>query len=336
MKTLKPHSLQPHARRQWLRGAVAAACCACLLPAAHAQADKWPSRTVTIVSPYNPGGTNDVVARLVADRLQKALGQPFVVENKPGAAGIVGSSVVMRAAADGYTLLSGNNGSMVVQAVVKKPSPYDPAASFTPVAKVADAPNYIAISGTVPANTVGEFIAYAKRNPGKLNYSSAGSGSFGNFMGEYFKQQTGTFIVHIPGRGSASALNEMVAGRIELMIDPLVLNQRNGGRIKVLATTHGSRVDAYPDIPTIQESGGPAMDITGWFGLFGPANMPREAVDKINGVLQGMANDPEARKMLSTAGLVPAHLPGTAFETLIRADMKRYDAIQQRARIVVE
>lgn len=336
MQPIPKHLESGSSRRQLLRNVALAACAACLLPVVQAQTDKWPSRTVTIVSPYNPGGTNDVVARLVADRLQKALGQPFVVENKPGAAGIVGSSVVMRAAADGYTLLSGNNGSMVVQSVVKKPAPYDPATAFTPVAKVADAPNYIAISGTVPANTVGEFIAYAKRNPGKLNYSSAGSGSFGNFMGEYFKQQTGTFIVHIPGRGSASALNEMVAGRIELMIDPQVLTQRNGGRIKVLATTHGSRIEAYPDIPTIQESGGPVMDITGWFGLFGPANMPREVVDKINVVLQGMANDPEARKMLSTAGLVPAHLPGTAFVTLIRDDMKRYDAIQQRARIVVE
>ncbi len=323
-------------RRHLLRGAVATACAACLLPAAQAQADKWPSRSVTIVSPYNPGGTNDVVARLVADRLQKALGQPFVVENKPGAAGIVGSSAVMRAAPDGYTLLSGNNGSMVVQSVVKKPSPYDPATAFTPVAKVADAPNYIAISSTVPANTVGEFIAYANRNPGKLNYSSSGSGSFGNFMGEYFKQQTGTYIVHIPGRGSASALNEMVAGRIELMIDPQVLTQRNGGRIKVLATTHTSRVEAYPDIPTVQESGGPAMDITGWFGLFGPANLPREVVDKINGVLQGMASDPEARKILATSGLVSAHLPGAAFGTLVKEDVKRYDAIQQRARIVVE
>ncbi|WP_332748745.1 Bug family tripartite tricarboxylate transporter substrate binding protein [Hydrogenophaga sp.] len=336
MKSLKPFAPTRTTRRQLLRGAATAACAICLLPAAQAQVDKWPTRSVTIVSPYNPGGTNDVVARLVADRLQKALGQPFVVENKPGAAGIVGSGGVMRAAPDGYTLLSGNNGSMVVQSVVKKPSPYDPATAFTPVAKVADAPNYIAISSTVPADTVGEFIAYTKRNPGKLNYSSAGSGSFGNFMGEYFKQQTGTYIVHIPGRGSASALNEMVAGRIELMIDPLVLNQRNGGRIKVLATTHASRVDAYPDIPTIKESGGPELDITGWFGLFGPANLPREVVDKINGVLQGMASDPEARKMLATAGLVPAHLPGAAFSNLIKEDVKRYDAIQQRARIVVE
>lgn len=329
----KSRSLQ---RRQILINAAAATCAAMLWPEAHAQADKWPSRSVTIISPYNPGGTNDVVARLVADRLQKALGQPFVVENRAGAAGIVGSTAVMRAAPDGYTLLSGNNGSKVVQAVVKKPAPYDPVTGFTSVAKVADAPNYIAISAAVPANTVGEFIAYAKRNPGKLNYSSSGSGSFGNFMGEYFKQQTDSFIVHIPGRGSASALNEMLAGRIDMMIDPQVLTQRSGGRIKVLATTHSSRVDAYPDIPTIKESGGPSMDITGWFGLFGPPNLPRDVVDKINAVLQNMATDPEARKILATSGLVSAHLPGPAFNNFIKEDMKRYDAIQQRARIVVE
>jgi tripartite-type tricarboxylate transporter receptor subunit TctC len=307
-----------------------------LAPAAHAQADKWPSRSVTIVSPYNPGGTNDVVARLIAERLQKALGQPFVVENKPGAAGIVGATGVMRAAPDGYTLLSANNGALVVQSVVKTPAPYDPAGGFTPIFKLADAANFLAVSADVPVKTVGELIAYVKQRPGQLNYSSSGSGSFGNFLGEYFKQLTGTFVVHIPGRGSAAALNEMMAGRVHLMIDPQVLTQRNGGRIKVLATTNNARVEGHPDIPTMKESGGPEMAITGWFGLLGPANLPRDVIEKIEAATRDMDKDPEVRRALLASGLVPAPVTGSAFTTLIRDDLSRYSEIQKRAQIVVE
>ena len=300
------------------------------------QAQSWPTRTVTIISPYSPGGTNDVVARLFADRLGKALGQSFVVENKPGAAGILGATLVANAAPDGYTLLAGNNGSMVVQSVVKTPSPYNPATAFTPLAKLADAPNYIGISADLPVNSVGELIALAKKEPGKLNYSSAGSGSFGNFMGEYLKLLTGTDIVHIPAKSSGPALTELMAGRIQLMIDPLVLSQRSGGRVKVLATTQNTRIDAFPDIPTIKESGGPELEITGWFGLVGPAKLPKDIVDKIEAVSRTLAADPEARKMLSASGLVTNLLTGAQFGALIRDDMQRYTDVKTRAKMVVE
>lgn len=303
---------------------------------ASVHAQSWPSRQVTIISPYAPGGTNDVVARLLAERLQKAFGQSFVVENRPGAAGILGATMVMRSPADGYTLLAGNNGSMVVQSVVKAPSPYDPATAFTSIVKIADAPNYIGVNGDLPVNTVGELIALARREPGKLNYSSAGSGSFGNFMGEYFKMLTGTFIVHIPARSSGPALTELMAGRIQLMIDPLVLSQRGSGRVKVLATTQSTRVEGYPDIPTIKESGGPELSITGWFGLAGPAGLPRDIVEKIEGVARTMMADPEARKTLSGAGLLPSLLLSGPFTALVRDDVKRYTEVKTRANMVVE
>lgn len=304
------------------------------LPAAMAQA--WPTRQVTIISPYAPGGTNDVVARLLADRFQKAFGQPFVVENRVGAAGIIGTSLVAKAAPDGYTLLSGNNGALIVQSVVKTPSPYDPSTAFTPLVKVADAPNYIGISSEVTANSVGELITLAKREPGKLNYSSAGSGSFGNFMGEYFKLLTGSDIVHIPGKSSGPALTEMMAGRIQMMIDPLVLSQRNSGKVKVLATTQAARVEAYPDIPTIVESGGPEINIVGWFGLVGPAGLPKDVVDKIDAVTRTAMTDPEIKKTLAVAGLVPAFLGSAQFAPLIREDLKRYTDVKVRAKMVVE
>jgi tripartite-type tricarboxylate transporter receptor subunit TctC len=304
------------------------------LPSALAQA--WPTRQVTTISPYAPGGTNDVVARLLADRFQKAFGQPFVVENRVGAAGIIGSTLVAKAAPDGYTLLSGNNGALIVQSVVKSPSPYDPSTAFTALVKVADAPNYIGISAEVPAQTVGELITLAKREPGKLNYSSAGSGSFGNFMGEYFKLLTGTDIVHIPGKSSGPALTEMMAGRIQMMIDPLVLSQRSSGKVRVLATTQAARVEAYPDIPTMVEAGGPEINIVGWFGLVGPAGLPKEVVDKIDAVARTALADPETRKTLAVAGLVPAFAGSAQFAPLIREDVKRYTDVKTRAKMVVE
>jgi tripartite-type tricarboxylate transporter receptor subunit TctC len=301
-----------------------------------AQAQSWPSKTVTIISPYAAGGTNDVVARLFADRLTKALGQSFVVENKPGAAGILGATLVANAAPDGYTLLSGNNGGLIVQPVVKSPSPYEPSTAFTPLAKLADAPNYLGINAEVPAKTVGELIELAKKEPGKLNYTSAGSGSFGNFMGEYFKLLTATQIVHVPSKSSGPGLTEMMAGRIQMMIDPQVLQQRDGGKIRVLATTQKKRVEAFPDIPTIKESGGPEMEITGWFGLVGPAKLPKDIVDKIEAVAKAMGNDPEARKTLLAAGLLPNLVTGAPFAILIRDDLRRYTEIKVNAKMVVE
>lgn len=332
------HPITPPASRRAALAALAALASATGLLAmstAHAQSN-WPTRPVTVISPYAPGGTNDVVARLMADRLQKALGQPFVVENKPGAAGILGSTLVMQAPADGYTLLSGNNGSHIVQAVVKEPRPYDPAANFTPIVKMADAPNYIGVSGDLPVKNVAELVALARREPGKLNYSSAGSGSFGNFTAEYFKLLTGTDIVHIPAKGSAAALTELMSGRIQLMIDPLVLSQRQGGRVKVLATTLNERVEGYADIPTVKESGGPEINFVGWFGLLAPANLPREVVEKIEGVLKAASADPEVRKQLTAAGLVGNYVGSAAFGTLIREDARRYADIKTRAKLVVE
>jgi tripartite-type tricarboxylate transporter receptor subunit TctC len=330
---MTPHNTPTMSRRLTLLAASALVSLSALVPA---QAQSWPARTVTIISPYAPGGTNDVVARLFADRLSKALGQSFVVENKPGAAGILGATMVAQAAPDGYTLLSGNNGALIVQAVVKNPSPYNPAISFTPIAKLADAPNYLGVSADLPVNSVADLIALAKKDPGKLNYSSAGSGSFGNFLGEYFKLLTGTDIMHIPAKSSGPALTELMAGRIQMMIDPLVLSQRNGGRVKVLATTQKTRVDAFPDIPTMTESGGPEMQITGWFGLVGPANLQKDIVDKIEGVARTMANDPEVRKSLTTAGLIPNLVTGAAFTTLVREDVQRYTEVKTRAKMVVE
>jgi tripartite-type tricarboxylate transporter receptor subunit TctC len=318
------------------RSLVAAAVATPWLVRAQSTGDRWPSRQVTIVSPYNPGGTNDTVARLAADRLQKALGQPFVVENRPGAAGMVGTQAFIRAKPDGYTLLAGNNGVLVIQSAGRLPAPYDPLTQLTPVVKLVDAAQFISISGDLPAKTVGEFVALAKSQPGKLNYSSSGIGSFGHFLGEYLKMLAGIDILHVPSKGSAAALTEMMAGRIHMMIDPLPLTQIKDPRVRVLATLNSSRFEGQPQIPTMREAGGPDVDLNGWFGLAGPASLPQEVVEKIGSVCRTLPSDPEVRKIWIGAGLIPAVVEGQAFREILRSDLARTADIRARAKIVLD
>ena len=323
------------ARRVGLRLAIAAM--AALSGAAWAQATGgWPNRTVTIVSPYNPGGTNDIPARILADGFQRIFGQSFIVKNVNGAAGVIGSNEVMRAAPDGYTLLLTNIGAMVVQPVVKTPAPYDPLQNFTAIAKVSDAYAFVGVSADVPARDVGELVALAKASPGKLNYSSAGSGSFGNFVGEYFKLLTGTDIMHIPGKGSGAALMEMKAGRIQLMFDPLVLPQAADGKIKVLAVVSHNRLPSLPNIPTVKEAGGPALGVTAWYGLFGPANLPKDVVAKLEAATEKVLADPEVRKKLGDLGLYPNLQKSDAFQASLRADLKLFQDVKTKANLNVE
>lgn len=326
------HASTPLLRRRTLLAAAAAAPFA--VPAV-AQ-DQWPSRPVTVVSPYAPGGTNDTVARLVADRLQKALGQPFVVENKPGAAGIVGAKFVMGAKPDGYTLLAGNNGGLIIQSAGRVPSPYDPVAQLTPIMKVVTAMQFITISSDVPARTMGELIAYARNNPRKLNFSSAGIGSFGHFLAEYLQMQAGVELVHVPARGSAAALTEMMAHRVQMMIDPLPLTQASDSRIRILCSVSQQRYEAYPHYPTITESGGPDLDLTGWFGLQGPSGLPQDIVARIAAVGRTIDTDADARRILTAGGLIPAHLSGPAFVEQMRSDLKKVADIRTRAKITIE
>lgn len=319
------------------RSLLAAAAWAPWLGAASANAEEtWPSRAVTIVSPYNPGGTNDTVARLVADRLQKALGQPFVVENRGGAAGVIGAQSVMRAKPDGYTLLAGNNGGLVIQSAGRQPSPYDPLRQLTPIMKVADAMQFITVSADLPVKSVAELVAYAKKNPGKLNFSSAGAGSFGHFLTEYLMVQTGIEMVHVPAKGSAAALTELMAQRVQVLIDPLVLSQASDSRIRILASISAQRLEAYPQFPSIKESGGPDLELVGWFGLEGPAGLPQAVVDRVLAVGRTLMQDTEMRKTFISAGLTPAFAEGRAFADLIRHDLKRVADIRTRANIKLD
>jgi tripartite-type tricarboxylate transporter receptor subunit TctC len=301
-----------------------------------AQSEPWPNRPVTLVSPYNPGGTNDVPARLFGDGYEKLFGQRFIVRNQPGAAAIVGSKAVMAAAPDGYTLLSTNIGGMVVQAAAKNPPPYHPLRHFTPIVQFVQGAIFIGVNADLPVKDVGELIALARKEPGKLTYSSAGSGSFGNLMGEYFKLLTGTDILHVPGKGSASAALEMKAGRINLMFDPIVLPQASDGRIRVLAVASRDRTPSVPQIPTVRESGGPDMNLEGWFGLFGPAGLPQDVVSKLEQASRTVIADPEVQKKFLALGISPVMLDTATFRARIEADYKLISDIITRAKLTID
>lgn len=296
-------------------------------------AQTWPSRPITVVSPYPPGGTNDIVGRLFADKLAVRLGQPIVFENRPGAAGIVGTLGVTRAAPDGYTLLMANNGALVVQPLVSAQAKYDAAESFTPIVRLAVAYQFVGINADVPAKSMAELVALARRNPGKLNYGSAGSGSFGHFSGEMLRLATGAEMLHVPYRGSAAAVTDLVSGQIQAMFDPLVLSQAESGRVRVLATSSPTRLARYPDIPTMREAGLPDYDPVGWFGLFGPAGLPKDIAARIAEAAAEFSKEPEIVQKLEAAGLAPGAMLPDEFAAYIRTYKAKYEEIKRRANI---
>jgi tripartite-type tricarboxylate transporter receptor subunit TctC len=288
--------------------------------------------TITVVTPYAPGGAMDAIARLLAEQYRKSFGQTVVVDNKPGAGGVLGSTLVMRAAPNGCTVLFTNSGAMVVQSVLKSPPPYDPATSFTPIAKVADAPTYIGVNADLPVKSMGDLIALAKKKPGTVSYASPGVGSFGHFVGEYLKIETGVDLIHVPVNG-AMAVTEVGSGRIDIIVDPTVMAHRAGGRLRVLATTAGSRMAPFLDVPTSKETGGPAMDMVGWYGVVGPANMPKDLVEKFEAASLAMLTNPAARTAIEGFGFNPAPAGAAALAASIPRDIKLYGDIKTRANI---
>lgn len=289
-------------RRLALATLVTAAAAACL--PLSASAEDFPSRPITIIVPFSAGGTTDILARVVGQALGAELGQSVVVDNRPGAGGNVGASIAAKSPADGYKLFMGTVGTHAINASLYKTLPFDPIKDFAPLTRVANVPNLLVANPAQPFKTVPELIAYAKANPGKLNFGSSGSGTSIHLSGELFKTMTGIDMVHVPYKGSAPAVNDLLGNQIAIMFDnmPSAIPHVRAGKLRAIAVTTAKRSPELPDVPTVAEAGVPGFEATSWFGLFAPAGTPAPIVTRLNTALVKVLQQPEVVKQISAQG----------------------------------
>jgi tripartite-type tricarboxylate transporter receptor subunit TctC len=308
---------------------------AALLASAAAGAQGFPSRAVSVVVPYPPGGLIDIVARLIQPRMASELGQSVVIENRSGAGGNVGAEWVARATPDGHTLLLANPSLGISPSMYPKLG-YSPVKDFAYVGLYGTVPNVLVVHPSIPANNIQELIAYLRKNPGKLNYASPGYGTSPQMSMELFKGMTGTFIVHIPFRGSGPAQAAMLAGETQLMFDnlPPQLPHIKSGKVRPLALTSLKRSTAVPDVPTLDESGLKGYEVTAWFGLAAPAGTPRETVMRLNQALNRTTQDPQVRDTLESRGATV--IQGTPEECLafVKNEVEKWAPVVKRAGVV--
>ena len=311
--------------RTWLLSAAIGAVSAVIGVPVGAQSP-YPTKPIRFVVPYPAGGPLDTVARLLGQRVSESVGQPVVVDNKPGAGGNIGADAVAKSMPDGYTILMGAVATHAINPTLYASIPYDAARDFIPVTQIASTPNVLVVNPSVPAANVREFIAYAKANPGKLNFGSGSTGSAGHLAGELFKTQAGLEMTHVPYKGAAPAMNDLIGGQIQLMFDNLAsaLGQVRAGRVRALAVTTPRRSALAPDLPTIAESGLPGFDINTWFGIFVPANTPREVVDRLHAEFARALAMPDVKERMLTLGAEPVGNTPAEFAAYIRAEGDKY------------
>ena len=309
------------------------ACATAVLPLlAHAQGS-WPTRPVRIVVPFPAGGTTDILARAMAPELQRAFGQPFVVDNKPGAGGNSGAAEVAKAPPDGYTLLMGTVGTHAINPALYPKMPYDHVKDFAPVTLVAGVPNVVVMN---PASaqkygveTIADLARAARANPGKFNVASSGNGTSIHLSAELFKSLTGTFMLHLPYRGSGPALIDLMSGNVDLMFDnlPSSLPHIRSGKLKALAVTSGQRSGALPEVPTVAEAGGPMLsryEASSWFGLLAPAGTPADIVSRIQQESAKALATPSMKERLLSQGAIPSGMTPAEFTAFIGAETKKW------------
>ncbi len=305
-------------------------------PAVNAQEPAYPTRTVTIVVPLSPGGGVDMIARLVADKLSQSFGHPFIVDNKPGAAGNIGAEYVVRAQPDGYTLLFTGNSHTVNPSLYKLR--FDTQKDFTPIARVVETPQVLLVHSSVPANNLKEFLQYAKDNPGKLNYGSAGVGSPSHIAGEMFKLAAGVDMTHVPYKGAGPATADLLGGQIQVLFSslPSAVPHLAGGKIKALGVSTAKRFPTVPDIPTIDEAGVPNYRADTWFGMFAPAGLPDRIRDKLANELATITADQAFQKEILDAGMEAAVNTPQEFNKMLDQEFKDWPVIIEKTGIKAE
>jgi len=291
-----------------------------------AWAQAYPSKPLHFVVPYPAGGPLDTVARLVGQKVSESLKQPVLVENKPGAGGNIGADMVAKAAPDGYTLLMGAVATHAINPTLYASIPYDAQKDFIPVTQIASTPNVLVVNPSLPVHSVQEFIAYAKAHPGELNFGSGSTGSAGHLAGELFKSMAGVQMTHVPYKGAAPAMTDLIGGRLQLMFDNLAssLVQIKAGKVRALAVTTAKRTELAPELPTIAESGLPGFDINTWFGLFVPAGTPPAIVQRLHGEFVKALEAPDVRSKMLALGAEPVGNSPGEFAQYIRSEAVKY------------
>jgi len=293
--------------------------------AAGVAAQPFPSKSIRLISPYAAGGANDIISRVLAEKLAESFGQPVVVENKPGAGSMLASQILIKSPPDGYTIMMADIAHGANPAL-RKTMPYDTVKDFTPVVLVAELPTVLLVHPSVPANTIAELVDYAKKNPGKLNYSSSGFGSTNHLAAEVFKSELGLDIVHVPYQGGGEAMNALLGGQVQMLFItlPASLAHIKAGKVKALALTGSTRMPVLPDVPTVSETVLPGLDINLWIGVVAPAGTPAPVVDRLNGEFNKVLAIPAVKERIASLGGVAVGGTPAKFDEFIRKELARW------------
>jgi tripartite-type tricarboxylate transporter receptor subunit TctC len=310
---------------------------AALLSTSASLAQAYPNKPVRMIVPFPAGGATDVLARALSIKLGEKLGQNVVVENRPGAGGTIGSSAVAQSAADGYTILLATSSTHSIGPATNPKIPYDAVADFTALGQVATSPNIVLVPNSSPAKNMRELIEHAKKNPGKLNYASSGNGTIVHLTSELFKAQSGTFIVHIPYRGTALAIPDLISGKVDVLFDSLVtgLPHAKDGKLRALAVTSARRSGLASDLPTVADVL-PGFESVTWFGLYGPKNLPADVVGRLNNALNAALAEADVKERFARLGAEPAPSSPVAFGQLAQNESAKWKRIIAERKIAVE
>ena len=320
-------------RHHFLRGLAAALALGAAMPAALAQS----SKPIRLVVPFPAGGATDLFARTLSQKMGERLGTSIVIDNKPGAGGSLGSDMAAKATADGQTLLFTTTSTHSIGPAIGAKLPYDTVRDFTPIAHVGNAPSIMLVPNSSPAKTVKEWIEYAKKNPGKLNYASSGNGTIVQLTAELFKAQAGVFVTHIPYKGTGLAIPDLVAGQLDVLFDslPTGMPHVRDGRLRALAVTALKRTPLAPDLPPVADTL-PGFESSTWFGLYGPKGLPAEVVNRVNTAANQALSDPEVRAKLTTLGIEPVTSTPAQFAKMVADDQAKWKRIIAERKIVNE
>ena len=325
-------------RRTLLQAGALALVAAALPHATPALAQAWPSKPITYVVPFPPGGTTDVLARILGQKLGAALGTTIVVENKPGAGGNVGSEFVAKAAPDGYTILGGTISSHAINVSLYPKLPYDPVTSFQPITLIGTNPNILVVNAASPYRSVQDVTAALKAKPGSLSYASAGNGTSQHLSAELYKYMAGVDMVHIPYKGSGPAIQDVIGGQVPMMFDTSVVAGPHieSGRLRALAVTSSKRAAVFPNVPTMAESGVPGYDVVSWQAVFAPAGTPKPIVDRLHAEIAKILKEPDVQERLAKLGLDPSGMAPAELAAFQKAEIDKWAKVIKAANIKID